>query len=67
VNKFKLTNTNQVIVTQITCNTKHSRHSHSIIWIHIMKSDSLETCTCSGLYCYTKSLPIGFSVGNILL
>ena len=40
---------------------------NSIIQIHVMKSDSLETCTCGGLYCSTKPLPMGFTLPHTRL
>ena len=40
--------------------TKHKRHSNSIIRIHVMKSESLGTCTCGGLYCSAQPLPMDF-------
>jgi len=34
----------------------------SIIRIHILRSDSLDTCTCGGLYCSAEPLPMGFTL-----
>ena len=42
----------------VIANTK--RPSNSIIWIHVVKSDSLVACTCDGLYYSVESLSMDF-------
>ena len=44
-----------------------SKPSDSIIWIHIMISDSLDVYTCGGLYCSVKLLPMGFTLSHTML
>ena len=39
----------------------------SIIWIHILRSDSLDACTCGGLYCSAEPLPMGFTLPHTRL
>jgi len=49
---------------------KHKQHvtissrrlSNSIIRIHVMKTDSLETYTCGDLYCSAEPLPMSFTL-----
>jgi len=42
-------------------------HYDSIIRIHIIRSDSLDACTCGGLYCSAKPLPMGFTLPHTRL
>jgi len=39
----------------------------SIIRIHILRSDSLDACTCGGLYCFAEPLPMGFTLPHTRL
>ena len=38
----------------------NARPSNTVIQIHIMRSDSLDACTCGGLYCSAEPLPMSF-------
>jgi len=40
--------------------TNNAISSDSIIRINIKRLDSLDVCTCGGLYCSTESLPMDF-------
>jgi len=42
--------------------SQHTGHHDSIIRIHILRSDSLDTCTRGGLYCSAEPLPMGFTL-----
>ena len=45
-----------------SCYSKQARHYDSIIRINILRSDSLDVCTCGGLYCSAEPLPMGFTL-----
>ena len=45
-----------------SCYSKQEGHYDSIIQIHIIRSDSLNVCTCGGLYCSAEPLPMGFTL-----
>jgi len=46
---------------------KQDTMTQSIIWIHILRSDSLDACTRGGLYCSAEPLPMGFTLPHIRL
>jgi len=45
-----------------SCYSKQAGHYDSIIRITILRSDSLDACTCGGLYCFAEPLPMGFTL-----
>ena len=45
-----------------SCYSKQAGHYDSIIRINISRLDSLDACTCGGLYCSTEPLPMGFTL-----
>jgi len=50
-----------------SCYSKQTRHCDSIIRINIIRSDSLDACTCGGLYCSTKPLSMSFTLPHTRL
>jgi len=50
-----------------SCYSKQARHYDSIIRIHMLRSDSLDACTCGGLYCSAEPLPMGFTLPHTRL
>ena len=50
-----------------SCYDKQAKHYDSIIRIHILRSDSLDACTCGGLYCSAEPLPMGFTLPHTRL
>jgi len=50
-----------------SCYSKQARHYDSIIRINILGSDSLDACTCGGLYCSAEPLPMGFTLPHTRL
>ena len=50
-----------------SCYSRQVEHYDSIIWINILGSDSLDACTCGGLYCSVEPLPIGFTLPHTRL
>jgi len=53
--------------THKSCYGKQAGHYDSIIRIHILRSDSLDACTCGGFYCSTEPLPMGFTLPHTRL
>jgi len=49
------------------CYSKQAGHYDSIIRIHMLRSDSLDACTCGGLYCSTEPLLMGFTLPHTRL
>jgi len=47
--------------------SKHTGHYDSIIWIHILRSDSLDACTRGGLYYSAEPLLMGFTLPHTRL
>ena len=47
--------------------SKQTGHYDSIIRIHILRSDSLDACSCGGLYCSAEPLPMGFTLPHTRL
>jgi len=47
--------------------SKQAGHYDSIIRINILGSDSLDACTCGGLYCSAEPLPMGFTLPHTRL
>jgi len=45
-----------------SCYSKQTGHYDLIIRINIIRSDSLDVCTCGGLYCSAEPLPMGFTL-----
>ena len=50
-----------------SCYNKQVGHYDSIIRINILRSDSLDACTCGGLYYSAASLPMGFTLPHTRL
>jgi len=50
-----------------SCYSKQAGHYDSIIRINILGSDSLDACTCGGLYCSTEPLTMGFTLPHTRL
>jgi len=50
-----------------SCYSKQVGHYDSIIRINILGSDSLDACTCGGLYCSAEPLPMGFTLPHTRL
>ena len=50
-----------------SCDSKQTRLYDSIILIHIKRSDSLDACTCGGLYYSAEPLPMGFTLPHTRL
>jgi len=57
----------QVIKNKQHVTANNRRPSNLIIRIHVMKSNSLETCTCGGLYYSIEPLPKGFTLPHTRL
>jgi len=57
----------QIINKQFSKHIRHvkannARPSNSVIRIHMKRSNSVDTCTCGGLYYSTEPLPMGFTL-----
>jgi len=50
-----------------SCYSKQAGHYDSIIRINILRSDSLDACTCGGLYYSAQPLPMGFTLPHTRL
>jgi len=50
-----------------SCYSKQAGHYDSIIRINILRSDSLNACTCGGLYCSVEPSPMGFTLPHTRL
>jgi len=50
-----------------TCDSKQTGHYDSIIRIYIIRSNSLDACTCGGLFCSTEPLSMGFTLPHTRL
>jgi len=57
----------QCSIRKESCYSNQARHYDSIIRIHILRSDSLDACTCGGLYCSAEPLPMGFTLPHTRL
>jgi len=57
----------QISRAKESCYNKRARLYDSIIRIHILRSDSLDACTCGSLYCSAEPLPMGFTLPHTRL
>jgi len=59
--------TNMQQVGTKSCYSNQAGHYDSITRIHIIRSDSLDACTCGGLYYSAEPLPMSFTLPHTRL